>query len=162
MPFQEGDDLVEDVVECHGFLTYQTCSTGVNCLRPHGYAPAAMLLSTCTMYPNRMWCIVIRAGIDKVTALWIGFQALQGLCHSVQRICDNDDFPAQDAKHLPGIGRVEMTPCIAVDLTSQLAGLFPFFCECAYGTLLPLYPGHAAVLVLLTALTQAGMYSDLN
>jgi hypothetical protein len=121
-----------------------------------------MLLSTCTMYPNRVWCIVIRPGIDKVTALWIGFQALQCFCHFVQRICDNDYLHAQDANHLPGIGRVEMTPCIAVDLTSQLAGLFPLFSSVLMELFSPCILVVPLSWYLLTALTQAGMHSDLN
>jgi hypothetical protein len=104
LAFQESDDLIEDVVECHGFLTYQTCSTCVNCLHPHGCAPAAMLLSKCPMYPNRVWRIVIRAGIDTVTARWIGFKALQCFCPFVQRICDNDYLHAMELS----------SPCILV------------------------------------------------
>jgi hypothetical protein len=71
--------------------------------------------------------VVVRVCIDAVTALCVGFQALQDFRHFIQRIGNNDHFPSQDANHLSGVWRVGIPAGLAVDLTPQLAGLLPFF-----------------------------------
>ena len=79
------------------------------------------------MHPNRILGVVVRACIDEVTALCIGFQALQYLCHFIQRIGNSDHLPTQDANYLSSVWRVGIPASLAVDLTSQFAGLLPLF-----------------------------------
>jgi hypothetical protein len=71
--------------------------------------------------------VVVRACIDEVAALCIGFQAFQYLCHFIQRIGNNDHLSTQDANHLSSVWRVGIPAGLAVDLTPQLASLLPFF-----------------------------------